>query len=133
MNPAPANLVIAPTPRSPQVDFDFAQGRFALAGESYPEDAARFFGPLLQAVQDFIAAGPQHPLVFDLTLAYFNSSTAKALMNLFEMLERAAAGGASVTVNWHFASDDDAMREFGEDFSLDFSACRFNLCDDAGK
>jgi hypothetical protein len=132
MNPPPATLVIAPTPRSPQVDFDFANGRFALQGESYPEDAARFFGPLLQAIQDFIATGPQHELVFDLTLAYFNSSTAKALMNLFEMLERAAGAGTRIVINWHFASDDDAMREFGEDFSLDISASRFNLCADIG-
>lgn len=130
MNQAPASLIIAPTARSPQIDFDFAKGRFSLAGESYPEDAARFFGPLLQSVQDFIATEPGHELVFDLTLAYFNSSTAKALMNLFEMLERAAGRGIRVVINWHFAPDDDAMREFGEDFSIDFSACRFNLCAD---
>jgi SiaC family regulatory phosphoprotein len=125
-------LAIAPTTRSPQIEFDFETGRFLLRGESYPEDAARFFGPLLQAVQDFIASGPEGEVVFDLSLAYFNSSTAKALMNLFEMLERAAGRGTRVVVNWHFAADDDAMREFGEDFSLDFEACTFNLCADAG-
>ena len=81
---------------------------------------------------DVIATGPQHELVFDLTFAYFNSSTAKALMNLFEMLERAADGGTRIVINWHIAPDDDAMREFGEDFSLDISACRFNLCADLG-
>jgi hypothetical protein len=132
MKREPSNLAIAPTARSPQVEFDFENGRFLLCGESYPEDAARFFGPLLQAIQDFIATGPDKELVFDLTLAYFNSSTAKALMNLFEMLERAAERGTRVLVNWHFAPDDDAMREFGEDFSLDFEACTFNLCADSG-
>jgi hypothetical protein len=124
------NLAIAPTARSPQIDFDLENGRFLLKGESYPEDAARFFGPVLQAVQDYLATEPGGEVVFDLALAYFNSSSAKALMNLFEMLERAAGRGTRVSVNWHFVADDDAMREFGEDFSLDFSACTFNLCAD---
>jgi hypothetical protein len=66
--------------------------------------------------------------VFDLELTYFNSSTAKALMNLFKVLEEAAKHGTEVLINWHFAPDDDAMREFGEDFSQDFHACAFNLC-----
>lgn len=130
MNSSPPLLSIAATSRSPQIEFDFANGRFSLRGESYPEDAARFFGPLLQSVEDFLAREPRQELVFDLVLAYFNSSSAKALMNLFEMLERAAARGMRVVINWHFAPDDDAMREFGEDFSIDFSACRFNLCAD---
>jgi hypothetical protein len=128
----PRNLFITATARSPEVNFDFDTGRFRVKGESYPEDAARFFGPLLQAVQDHIAARPGAKLLFDIELVYFNSSTAKALMNLFQLLEDAAEEGSDVLVNWHFASDDDAMREFGEDFAEDFDACIFNLCPDAG-
>lgn len=127
------NLTIAPTARSPEIDFDFGNGRFLMSGESYPEDAAQFFGPLLLAVQDYIAENLDREIVFDLTLLYFNSSTAKALMNLFEMLEQAAGRGLRVVINWHFAPNDEAMREFGEDFSLDLNACAFNLCADVGE
>ncbi len=42
-------ITLPRTERSPEVDFDFASGRLVLRGESYPEDAAAFFGPLLQA------------------------------------------------------------------------------------
>lgn len=130
MKPELPNLTIAPSARSPEIDFDFRNGRFLMRGESYPEDAAQFFGPLLLAVQDHIAENPGREIVFDLTLLYFNSSTAKALMNLFEMLEQAAGTGLRVVINWHFAENDEAMREFGEDFSLDLKACVFNLCAD---
>ncbi|HLY57982.1 MAG TPA: DUF1987 domain-containing protein [Stellaceae bacterium] len=130
MSPLTPNVAIPPTQRSPRVDFDFQNGRFLISGESYPEDAARFFGPLLQAVEDHVAGTPDGSLVFDLALAYFNSSTAKALMNLFDLLERAAGRGVPVVVNWHFAPEDDAMREFGEDFSEDIHTCVFNLCAD---
>jgi hypothetical protein len=44
------------TDRSPQVDFDFENGRFVLRGESYPEDAAAFFGPLLQSLRTYLSA-----------------------------------------------------------------------------
>ncbi len=44
-------IQIPATSRSPLVDFDFAAGRLLLRGESYPEDAAAFYGPLLQALR----------------------------------------------------------------------------------
>ena len=124
------NLRIPATDRTPEVDFDFDNRHLKLKGESYPEDAARFFGPLLQAMQDFVKTRPAIPLLFDLELVYFNSSTAKALMNLFQLLETAAKDGRDIRVNWHFAPDDETMQEFGEDFAQDFHACRFQLCPD---
>lgn len=122
------NIFIEPTERSPEVAFDFAAGRLVLRGESYPEDAAAFFGPLLQALRDHAGRLAGGDLTMDLELAYFNSSSAKALMNMFQVLEDTAAKGASVTVNWHYQSDDDAMEEFGEDFAEDFENAAFNLC-----
>ena len=113
--------------RSPLVDFDFDARRFLLDGESYPEDAAAFFGPLLESLSVFLKSENKDGLVFDLKLAYFNSSSAKALMNMFQMLEEAAENGLPVTINWHYHPDDDTMEEFGEDFSEDFGAADFKM------
>ncbi|WP_439817196.1 DUF1987 domain-containing protein [Zavarzinia sp. CC-PAN008] len=120
-------IVVVATDRSPAVDFDFATGRLSLKGESYPEDAAAFFGPLINGVRAHLT-DPADAIVFDLELAYFNSSSAKAIMNLFQVLERTAQAGASVTINWHYAADDEAMQEFGEDFAEDFESAQFNMC-----
>lgn len=129
---SPTAIHIEPTDRSPAVAFDFGTRKLSLAGESYPEDAASFYGPILQALGAFVDGLGDGDLVFDLEMVYFNSSSAKALMNMFQMLERAAATGAAVTINWRYHVDDDIMQEFGEDFSEDFVHARFNLCPESG-
>jgi hypothetical protein len=121
------NLTIAATERSPAVDFDFAAGHLSLKGESYPEDASAVFGPIFASLEAFLATAEGRDVAFDFDLAYFNSSSAKALMNMFQMLDRAAEAGCRLTVNWHFAHDDDTMKEFGEDFSEDLDHVTFNL------
>ncbi|NNM74063.1 DUF1987 domain-containing protein [Enterovirga aerilata] len=120
-------ISIAGTERTPEVDFDFPQGRLKLGGESYPEDAAAFFGPLQQALAAFLENRERGPLTFEIALTYFNSSSAKALMNMFMLLDDAAAGGAAVTVRWLHAADDDTIQEAGEDFAADFEHARFEL------
>jgi hypothetical protein len=124
-------IQLAATDRSPRVDFDFATGHLSLQGESYPEDAAAFFGPLLQALRTYLADTSATPIVFEVGLAYFNSSSAKALMNLFMPLEDAAEGGRSVTVRWRFADGDETIEEAGEDFAADFSYARFEMVREA--
>jgi hypothetical protein len=121
------HLKIAATDRSPDVDFDFDAGIFSLKGESYPEDASTVFGPIFAALERFFSAPEGRALRFDFDLIYFNSSSAKALMNMFQMMENAASRGTKVVVNWHYAADDETMKEFGEDFSEDLENVTFNL------
>ncbi|MGE5516581.1 MAG: DUF1987 domain-containing protein [Bacteroidota bacterium] len=121
------NLMIAATERSPEVDFDFAAGHLSLKGESYPEDASSVFGPIFAALEGYLNQAAGKDIRFDFSLIYFNSSSAKALMNMFQLLDRAAAGGVKVVVNWCYAPDDETMQEFGEDFSEDLEHVTFNL------
>lgn len=122
-------ITITASERSPDVEFNFEAGLLTLKGESYPEDVAAFYGPLLSALDQWLNAAPTEQAVqLDIELVYFNSSSAKALMNLLLLLEKAGAAGRSVVVNWHYASEDDTMQEFGEDFSEDLEHVTFNLC-----
>ncbi|MBS4096704.1 MAG: DUF1987 domain-containing protein [Sulfuricella sp.] len=120
-------IIVQAGDRTPYVEFDFPNGHFLMKGESYPEDAAAFFGPLLQSLRKFIDTLDGNALVMDMEMVYFNSSSAKALMNIFRLLEDAAQGGASVTINWRYHEDDDTMLESGEDFAEDFKKAAFNL------
>jgi hypothetical protein len=122
------DLHLAATDRTPEVAFAFSRGELAMSGESYPEDAAAFFGPVYQSLKDYVAALRGGDVRFDLRMNYFNSSSAKALMRMFQLLEDAAAAGNRVSIRWHFSPDDDTMQEFGEDFAQDFSHARFELC-----
>jgi len=122
-------IVREATDRTPAVLFDFDNGAFSMKGESYPEDASAFFGPLHQALEEFLNSDFNGQIVFDVEFAYFNSSSAKVLMNLFQLLEEAAQNNAKKTViNWHYNEDDDTMLEFGEDFASDMEHATFNLC-----
>jgi hypothetical protein len=121
------NIAIAASERSPEVVFDFATGVFKLKGESYPEDVASFYGPLVNQLDKWLKAETDREVRFDIELVYFNSSSAKALMNILMLLEKAAVAN-SICVNWFYNADDDTMQEFGEDFAEDLEKVTFNLC-----
>ena len=92
-----------------------------------PKTRHAFFGAVHASVRQFFRDRPEGPLQVDIELTYFNSSSAKALMNLFQAFEEAAEESAKVDINWHFQENDSAIREFGEDFAIDFRSCTFNL------
>ncbi|MFD2232217.1 DUF1987 domain-containing protein [Phaeospirillum tilakii] len=120
-------LRIAATERSPEIELDVERGLLRLRGESYPEDASSVFAPVFVALQAALANPAPTGLEAEFALIYFNSSSAKALMNMFLLLERAAASGIPVRVRWLYAAEDETMREFGEDFSEDLSHVAFDL------
>ncbi len=120
-------LKIAATERSPEVEFDFKHGLLSLRGESYPEDASAVFGPIFEALDKFLASVDGREVRVDFDLTYFNSSSAKALMNMFQMLDRAGGAGAKIAISWFYSPDDDTMKEFGEDFSEDLEHVTFSL------
>lgn len=113
------NIIILPSERTPKINFDFANGQLSIAGESYPENAPGFFGPLLAALQKYLQTKPNCRVVMDIKMEYFNSSSAKALMNILQIIDEAVAAGIQAVVRWHFNEGDDTMQEFGEDFSED--------------
>jgi len=118
---------IAKTARTPQVDFDFVRNQFVIAGESYPEDVSAFYGPLLQQMADFLVGLSNAEIGFRFELIYFNSSTAKIVMELFEALEEAAVSGNQVVITWVHEAGDDNIKELGEEFSEELAEAKFIL------
>jgi hypothetical protein len=120
------NTYIPARERTPEVDFRFCDNHLALRGEAYPEDAAAFFGPLLKDLAAYCDSIQGQELLVEFQLVYFNTSSAKALMNMIQLLEGAARVGTSVEVRWLYQEDDDVIREFGEDFALELQHVRFH-------
>lgn len=56
----------------------------------------------------------------DMDLKYLNSASTKMLCKFFEALERAAAKGRPIEVQWCYESDDTMLGEFGEDLRDNF-------------
>lgn len=126
------NLHIDSTERSPEIDFDFQKNVFAIRGESYPEDVPGFFGPVIKSLESHFGELEGADITFNLELIYFNSTSAKILMGLFEMLDETAGNGNRVEINWHFEEDDDNMEELGQEFGEDLENAKFNMIAKAG-
>ncbi len=120
------SLYLSASPTSPEIDFRFDQHSLSIKGESYPENAAAFYGPLITQVQAYLASGPQPLIVVHVSLAYFNSSSTKMLFALFDALNQAALQGQAIRLNWYYDEDDDTILEFGEELRDDFSALEFH-------
>jgi hypothetical protein len=120
------NLFIEATPSSPEVDFRFDAHELWLKGESYPENASAFYSPILEQVRRYLAATANTPIVFNMQLAYINSSSTKVLFTMIGLFNESARGGNHVTLNWYHDVDDDTLYEFGQEIRQDNPAIGFN-------
>jgi len=120
------NLEIEKTKRTPAINFDFSKCVFSMTGESYPEDINQFYGEIITTFKSYLAESKDQTLVFNFDLIYFNSSSAKVMMQIFDMLE-AAAKNNTVQINWLHEEEDDNMAELGEEFGEDLENAAFQL------
>ena len=123
----PNHLRIPATDRTPEVDFDFDNCHLKLKGESYPEDVAKFYGPVFEALGNHLRGLRDGACTFEFELIYFNSSSAKAIMSILDRLEEAAGAGVSVTIKWYYDEEDDTIRELGEEFGEDLEHADFHV------
>ncbi|CAN7560656.1 MULTISPECIES: DUF1987 domain-containing protein [Duganella] len=119
-------LFIGASPTSPEIDFRFDQHTLSIKGESYPENAAAFYGPLIARVQAFLDGCKDSSITVNVSLAYFNSSSTKMLFAFFDALNKAAIAGNHVRLNWYHDEDDDTILEFGQELRDDFDALDFH-------
>jgi hypothetical protein len=119
-------LILEQTRYTPEVRFDASAPSLIMRGESYPENAAAFFTPVLRWLETHLTEGDS-PVVLDLTITYFNSSSSKALLDIMDILDQAAAKGRQVSINWHYHEENDMALEYGEDFQEDMAHVTLNL------
>ncbi|CAM2068303.1 DUF1987 domain-containing protein [Sulfidibacter corallicola] len=113
-------LELAKTVDTPQVSFDPTNGQFHVEGESYPENALDFYGPVFESLNQYIEM-TNGPITAHFKLSYFNSSSSKCLLDIFDILEAFHSVGGKVTVNWYYQVEDEDIKESGEDFADDLS------------
>jgi len=113
------NFFLAATSRTPEVSIHPDTHSAAMSGECYPEDTEKFFTELNRALSDYFAQGASS-LQLEIKLVYFNSSSARALMELMDSLEQRSADGAKIEVRWFHDEDDDVTKEFVEDIAADY-------------
>jgi hypothetical protein len=114
------------TKSTPWINFDPNQNFLEIKGESYPENSAKFYSPMLEWLEEFLRQATQSVQV-DIELVYFNSSSSKILMNFFDLLEDTAQQGIQISVTWKYNEDNDIALECGEEFQEDLEHVAFHL------
>jgi len=117
-------LKIDATDFAPKIYFEPDQYLFEISGHSRPEDVRDFYYPVLNwldmfmvEVDDYKAKFEEKALRVKFKLSYFNSSSAKFLLDILVELKKIVDLGISMKIEWHFEDGDDDMQEVGEEFS----------------
>lgn len=114
------DLNIASTQSTPGIQTDTANGVLRMHGDSYPENSFEFFGPVIEWIESFLAAS-KDPLRLELRLIYMNTSSVKAMMDIFDMLEDAHGKGRAVSVAWHYDPRNERVLDLADEFREDCS------------
>ena len=118
-------LLIEQTEFSPRVVLDPPHRIFEFSGESRPENAGKFYEPIVKWLEKFhqelssqgATAGNAERLVFQFSLNYFNSTSAKHLLDVLKQLHLLQKDNFNVLIKWHYHDLDEDMKESGEEFS----------------
>ncbi|MCS7086661.1 MAG: DUF1987 domain-containing protein [Bacteroidia bacterium] len=112
MNP----LRIAPTDETPKVDFSPESGQFSIVGNSYPENSTKFYTPVLEWLRNFAAETSGKKITLDFNFEYFNTSSAKYILEILRVIQQCQKNGNECLVRWHYMEEDTDMQEAGEDY-----------------
>jgi hypothetical protein len=115
-------LIIEKTANSPKVILDPDKKIFEISGESRPPDVGTFYGEILRWMDDytihlFRSQETKDPVVFNFDLEYFNSSSAKYILDFSKQIASVHSKGKNIAVKWHYEKDDADMLEVGREMS----------------
>ena len=118
-------LIIDRSDFSPKVVLDPVNNIFEISGESRPENTSKFYVPILTWLEQYLnflywekdKFGASAPHIFEFKFDYFNSTSAKFIMDVLMQLDKMASDGYNVQAKWHYDKRDEDMKESGEEFS----------------
>lgn len=119
-------LVIQATTDSPTVHFDSTSNVLSISGESRPENPAKFFTPLIEWLINYEkllywrkneAKNEIAPITFRFNLGYFNSTSAKYIMDILLLVKKLMDDGYKINIEWYYKDNGDDMLDAGKEFS----------------
>jgi SiaC family regulatory phosphoprotein len=102
------------TPSTPKVLLDFDKGLIEIRGKSIPENAIKFFTPIINWVKEYENTPKDYTKVI-LQIDYFNTSSSKCIMQILKTIERVSMH-YKVDIDWIYRDED--MYDIGEDYQL---------------
>ena len=108
-------LRIPATKSSPEILLN-PEGMIRISGRSIHENIFEFFKPVEDWVNEYIR-NPADVTCVDMSLEYFNSASAKFLIQLFQKISHVQLRNKKFIVNWYYEEGDEDIFERGEYFS----------------
>ena len=119
-------LTIKETEISPKVMLNHNNHFLEISGESRPEDVRKFYLPVLDWLDQYDAylfwLADKYPetkkkkIKFSFHFEYFNSTSAKYILDILNKLKKLNADGFNITVNWHYKKLDEDILKAGKGF-----------------
>jgi len=109
-------LFIIGTDETPEITLNKTNGIFEIKGRSLPEDVIEFYSRVYSWIEQYVS-NPNEETIFQVRVDYFNSASQRALNEIFTMLSRILLMGKKIIVEWHYHTEDDEMRESGEEYA----------------
>jgi len=103
--------------KTPMIHFDADEGLIEMRGRSIPENTVEFFTPLLNWIDEY-GKNPKPVSKVEVKLEYFNTSSAKFILDVFLRLEGIHKNGnTEIKINWYYDEDDEDMFEVGQEYN----------------
>ena len=117
-------LIFEPTANSPRIVLDPENRNFEFSGESRPENVRKFYLPILEWLEAYTAEQDKlrndertSGLLCQFNFEYFNSTSAKYILDIFKSLNAISALGIGLEIKWLYEEDDEDMLEVGQEMS----------------
>ncbi len=100
---------------TPSILFYPNKGYLEIKGRSTSDDSAKFFRPLIDRVEKYLFK-PASPTMVHIHFEYFNTATAKCMIEMLKKLESLPKKGHKVEVNWYYKAGEHHLYQSGTDF-----------------
>jgi len=114
------------SPSTPYILVDEANNYMRMEGRSFHESVVESFRDINNWLDGYLQTD-FGTFTFDCEMNYFNSSTAKLLLNLIMKMDNHVGASKNIIVNWITTTSNEIVMECGEDFQEDVNKLEFNL------
>lgn len=115
-------LLIEETKATPYIDFDPNGNSLTIKGQSYPENAFKFYEPVLKWIDEYVEeAKGEITIEISFEMPYINSSSSKCILMLLDKLDNAFQEGKDIVINWYYDEENESSLECAEEFKEDIS------------
>ena len=109
-------LIIEREPNTLKIVLDKDNKIFLFEGRSLPENTVKFFEPVMNWISSY-KNEPADETIVSMNFVYFNTSSAKLLLQILREFDSIHKAGNPVKIIWHYMVDDTDIQEAGEEYS----------------